>query len=171
MFAACRMLAVHAATAQTQAGDALTNHAAKVGALSAQLRWRDEAGMKQYDAVKDDVNRRILSELDGFISDNFQATSATADQVVAGLDGLLGRSDGDVTHNVAFSANLPSGRFLIIGIELRRGGEAINEDAFSFRAYAESGNKFVLVSKADDLGNSAGVDLRAKVASRTASRW
>jgi hypothetical protein len=57
-------------------------------------------------------------------------------------------------NNIAFSVNLPSGRFLIIGVEVRRGGDAINEDAISFRAYKEEADRFALIADDGNLHRS-----------------
>ncbi len=68
------------------------------------------------------MTQQLLSEIDGFIVDGFQPGAATADQVKAGLDSLLGNKPGEMIHNVCFAATLPAGNFLIAGIDLRRGG-------------------------------------------------
>ncbi len=117
--------------------------------LSEQLRWHNPDEMARYDATKDAVTRKLFSEIDGYISDNFQPGSATAEQVKAGVDALLGRKKGDDLHDIAFLADLPGGHFMIIGIELWRGGPAISDDAMSFRAYKESESKFVPVVTID----------------------
>lgn len=142
---------------------ARANRFAKVKELADQLRWSDEAGLKRYEALKSEVTQQLLGKIDLFISESFQADSATPEQVKAGLDALLGRRGDESEHNVAFAADLAGGRFLIVGVELRRGGTAINDDWFSFRAYTDSGNRFALVATEDDLSGSAGVDLHAEV--------
>jgi hypothetical protein len=57
-------------------------------------------------------------------------------------------------NNLSFLVNLPRGRFLIVGVELWRGGERIAEDAISFRAYKQSGDSYVVVAHAEDLRSS-----------------
>lgn len=154
-FTFCLVLAAQGHIAAAQQAEAQTDHAARIKALSEQLRWHDEAGQSQYEGVKDAVTRSLFSEIDGYISDAFQASSATAEQVRAGVDALLGRKEGDDLHDVAFLADLPGGNFLIVGIELWRGGTAINEDAMSFRAYKKSEGKFVYVASIDALTGAA----------------
>jgi hypothetical protein len=133
---------------------ATVSHAAAVAKLSKQLLWHDEATQKQYLAVRDQVTQQTLHEIDSFISDSYQPATATADAVKAGLDGLLGYKSRDALKNVSFLVNLPGGRFLITGIELRRGGGNFAEDAISFRAYGQSGGKFVLVAHIEDFHSS-----------------
>ena len=161
VLAACQILWLPTANAQAPQQTTPASHADAVARLSKQLRWHSEAESKQYDAVRDQVTQQVLGEIDGFISDNFHPGTATADQVKAGLDGLLGYKLGGVIYNVAFLANLPSGKFLIAGIELWRGGRAIADDAVSIRAYKETGNKFVLAASTDPL--SGVVSLCVKV--------
>jgi hypothetical protein len=48
-----------------------------------------------------------------------------------------------MTESEAFSVSLPTGRFLVVGVEVKRGGGAISENAMSLRAYRETGNQFV----------------------------
>jgi len=64
-----------------------------------------------------------------------------------------------IQSNVAFSASLPHGDFLILGVEVWRGGDAISDDAISFRAYKKTERKFVFVASSDILRRS---DLHAK---------
>jgi hypothetical protein len=70
------------------------------------------------------------------------------------LDGLLGYKSKDAFNNLSFLVNLPRGRFLIVGVELWRGGGAIDEDAISFRAYKQSGDSYVVVAHTEDLRSS-----------------
>jgi hypothetical protein len=159
--ALCQMLSGYGFAAQDQPREVQPDHAAMVRTLSDQLRWHDEAGSKQYDTVKDDLTRRLLDEVDAYIADSFDASSATAAQVKAGLDALLGIKEGGLTNQFAFTANLPSGHFLIVGVELLRGGQAISEDAISFRAYEQAGKSYRLVSSTANLSDSSLVALHA----------
>lgn len=147
------------AVAQTP-GDQ-TSRVGRIGSLSRQLRWHDEASARSYRATRDDVTRRLMSEIDGFISDNFNASSATPQQVGNGLDSVMGYGRGDWRHNVAFSMRFSGSNFLVVGIEVGRGGDAVDEDAISFHAYKENNRRFDLVAATDNLSNSPLVDLRA----------
>jgi hypothetical protein len=153
------------AIAQVQVTNGRTNHVEKVKTLSEQLRWHDEAGQEKYAATKDEVTRQVLNEIDAFVSDSFQPSSATAELVRAGLDALLGHKSGDVIHDLAFSVDLPRGHFLIAGIELSRGGDAIADDAISFRAYKAVGNRLVFAANTDNFSDSSLVDLHAEALS------
>jgi hypothetical protein len=149
------------AIAQVQVSNGRTNHIEKVKTLSAQLRWHDEAGQEKYAATKDEVTRQVLNEIDAFVLDSFQPSSATAELVRAGLGGLLGYRSSDLTHDVAFVVNLPQGHFLIAGIEVSGGGDAIPDDTISFRAYRETGNRFVFVANTDSLSHLVDLQVEA----------
>jgi len=66
--------------------------------------------------------------------------------VARSLDAALGYADGDLRQSVAFFVDLAGDSFLVVGVEISRGGPAIPEDAISFRAYKASENKFALVA-------------------------
>jgi hypothetical protein len=112
--------------------------------------------------VKDQVTQTLLSEIDGYIGESFDPRSATAEQVQKGVDAFLGYREGGLFNNIVFLADLPDGHFLIIGIEIWRGGSVNGEDAISFRAYANSGGKFVHVASVNDLTDSGVASLFAK---------
>jgi hypothetical protein len=126
----------------------------RVRVLAEQLRWRTESGRKRYEAEKTELTHNVLSEIDHYINERFVPGSATVEQVQSGLNHLLGYTKGLGIHNVAFFANLPKGDFLIVGVELWRGGPAINEDYICFRAYADLGGKFVNVANTGNLSQS-----------------
>jgi hypothetical protein len=142
-----------------------TNHVAQIRTLAKQLRWQTESGRKHYEAEKAELTRNVLSEVDQYITETFVPDSVTAEQVQSGLNNLLGYTKGLGIQNVAFLANLPKGDFLIVGIDLWRGGAAINEDYICFRAYADIGGKFVHVAGTENLVASdsflVGVNARA----------
>jgi hypothetical protein len=50
-------------------------------------------------------------------------------QVMATLDKLLNRQGGSTSNSVALTTSLPTGLFLIVGVELERGGRAIGVPA------------------------------------------
>jgi hypothetical protein len=154
VLAACQILWLPTASAQAPRQTTPASRADAVAKLSKQLRWNDEPSHQRYLAARDQVTQQLLGEIDGFISDNFQPSTATAAQVKTGLDSLLGYKAGDVMRDVSFSVGLPRGRFLIAGIELWRGGGNFAEDAVSFRAYRRSGDKFALVAHTEDLHSS-----------------
>jgi hypothetical protein len=124
------------------------NRVEEIRSLSKQLRWHDESDREEYLRTRDEATQRLLGDVDGFVMESFQPDTSTADLMKAGLDALLGYRKGDSMKNEAFSASLPTGRFLIIGVDLRCGGPAIPEDVVSFRAYKESGDRFVPVAHA-----------------------
>jgi len=136
----------HAALAQTQATAPTANHLDRVRQLSSALRWKDAEGHKKYLRTKESTTKRLLNEVDRFIMASFLPSSTTVGQVKAGLDALLGHTKGEGRDSAAFSMKLPAGDFIVIGVELPRGGGTIAEDAISFRAYKENGNKFVRVA-------------------------
>ena len=154
VLAACLILWLPTASAQAPQQTTPASHADAVAKLSKQLRWHGEAEIEKYEQTKDETTKALLGKIDGFISDSFAPSTATADQVKAGLDSLLGYKTGDVMRDVSFSVSLTRGRFLIAGIELWRGGGNFAEDAVSFRAYQRSGDKFALVAHTEDLHSS-----------------
>jgi hypothetical protein len=128
-----------------------TNRGARIRALAEELRWRTEYGRKRYEAEKSELTHNVLSEIDQYITETFVPGSATAEQVQSGLNDLLGYTKGQGIQNIAFPANLPKGDFLIAGIDLWRGGAAINEDYICFRAYADSGGRLVHIASTGNL--------------------
>jgi hypothetical protein len=84
--------------------------------MSKQLRWKD-GDRDQYLRTKDAVTQQIFAEVDGFIADSIKP-DMTANQVTAELDRLLNHQPGSVLRSVALTANLPTGVFLIVGVEL-----------------------------------------------------
>lgn len=161
LFVAGQMLAVSIGMSQQTATNS-NSHAARISTLSQQLRWQRKEEMSQYNAVRDSATQDLLKEIDGYIADSFSSGS-TADQVKAGLDSVLGRKDGDDMYNIVFSTELPTGHFLVVGIELWRGGPAISENAISFRAYQASAGKFIPIASTANLADSALGDLNAKI--------
>lgn len=147
----------------------------QVRALAEQLRWRTESGRKRYEAEKTELTHNVLSEIDQYIKEKFVPGAATAEQVQSGLNDLLGYTKGLGVQNVAFVANLPKGDFLIVGVELWRGGAAINEDYICFRAYADLGGKFVNVANTGNLSQSdsylVGLNARALQPRQIASQF
>jgi hypothetical protein len=127
--------------------------------MSKQLHWKDgpvdgfPLGYDQYLATKDALTNQILAEVDEFVADSIQPNMAM-NQVTAALDKLLNRPRGSTSNSVALTTNLPDGPFLIIGVELERGGAAIDEGAISFRAYQNQNGKFVFIGATNDLHSS-----------------
>jgi hypothetical protein len=142
-----RVLLVLACAFHSVAQPLVSNNRVEViRCLCQQLRWHDKDGQDRYERTRASVTERLLEEVDGFVADNFAPGLTTADSVRQGLDALLGHKPGDEMQDIAFAVDLAAGRFLIAGIELWRGGGALPENAISFRAYRESGGKFVPVA-------------------------
>jgi hypothetical protein len=124
IFGICQILSLNAINAQNPLSTAPTSHIEKVRALSAQLRWHDEAGAIRYDAAKEVLTQRLLTELDGFVADSFEADSLTADQVETRLNAVLGYKRGDGLQNVAFWQTFRAVIFLLsvwsYGVEDKR---------------------------------------------------
>jgi hypothetical protein len=144
-------LAAHATFAQTQGTAAPADRATTVARLLKELRWTGAEGHKAYLQTKDEQTKRVLDEVDGLVAESLSPGTTTAGHVKARLDTLLGHKKGDMEESAAFSVNLPSGRFLVVGVEVRRGGGAISENAMSLRAYRETENQYVPVADADYL--------------------
>jgi len=137
---------INIAGGQAQPTKAVNNRVSAVAAVSKRLQWNDESSRHEYLQMRDATTNELLREVDGFISESFNARSVVADRVKLSLDGLLGHKDGDWRTSIAITTDLPSGRFLVIGIQVPRGGPAIAEDAVSIRAYKAEGDKFVFVA-------------------------
>jgi hypothetical protein len=128
--------------------------------LSRRLHWANARESQDYERNKAVVTQRLLKELDAFVNESFRRDGATAELMMQRLDSALGYKNGDTRHNVAFVAALPTGRFLVAGIEVARGGPAIPEDAVSFQAYRADESRLTLV--ADSGVWEYGTDLYAK---------
>lgn len=136
--------------AQAAGAQISSSRAERVAKLFAQLRWDDEAGYKRYLASRDEVTHALLREVDRFIAESFSSAVSPGD-VKDGLDRLFGYKQGMAINNVAFSADLPGGTFLIVGVEIWRGGRAIAENAMSFRAYRHDSDRLTFVGATEDL--------------------
>jgi hypothetical protein len=156
--AVCQTVFCPAAFTQTQGIAVRAIRMSNVRSLLRELRWNDVEGRTKYLQTKDDTTRDVLREVDGFIGESVSPRTATLDQVKAGLDALLGHSKGEGIDSEAFSANLSGRHFLVIGVEVRRGGSAMSEDAMSFRGYRETENRFVLVANTEytHIGDTSG---------------
>lgn len=137
-----------------------SNRVEVIRGLCKQLRWHDEAGHKEYERTKATVTQRLLEEIDRFVMENFPPGRATADSMGQALDAVLENKSGDTKRTVAFSVDLHGNRFLILGVELWRGGDAIAEDAISFRAFRQNRDSFVPVASTGVW--DAVMDVRAK---------
>jgi hypothetical protein len=147
--AICLLIFGHIARAQSPSPTPTTSRANDVARLLKELRWSTNEGHEAYLEIKDDTTKRLLTAVDGFIVEMFSPRRTTTIQVKAGLDALLNHKKGSMQQSVAFQVNLPTGRFLLIGVEIVRGGGAIPEDAISFRAYREAGEHFQAVADLD----------------------
>jgi hypothetical protein len=145
----CLLVFAHVARAQSPDPTPTTNRTNAVARQLKELRWSTSEGHDAYLQIKDNITKRLLTEVDGFIAETFSPRSTTTVQVKAGLDALLDHKKGSTLESVAFQVNLPTGRFLLIGVEIVRGGGAIPEDAISFRAYREAGEHFQAVADLD----------------------
>jgi hypothetical protein len=156
--AVCQAVSSHAVMAQAQGIAVTPIRLSDVRSLLHELRWNDVEGREKYLQTKDDTTRHLLREVDGVIAESVSPRTTSVDQVKAGLDALLGYKKGDQRGTVAFLVNLSGRHFLVIGVEVRRGGGAISEDAMSFRAYRETENRFVRVADTDytHVGDTSG---------------
>jgi hypothetical protein len=123
-----------------------TARAQHVRVLLGSARWSSREGRRQYLAIKDAITSQVLQEIDGVIVESVSPKSMSLVAIRAVLDGLLDHKRGDLQDSLAFDVTLPNGRFLLIGVEIARGGGAISENAISFRAYRATGDRFVFVS-------------------------
>jgi len=123
-----------------------TARAERMRVLLAGARWSSREGRRQYLTLKDAVTGDVLEELDGAIAESVSPKSMNLVAIRALLDGLLDHKQGDLQDSLAFDVRLPSGRFLLIGVEITRGGGVIPENAISFRAYRDTGDRLVPVS-------------------------
>jgi hypothetical protein len=141
----CAALYSHPALAQTAASRPLADRAAAVGRLLGELRTPDYDGDERYRAIREDYTSRTWGEVDAFVTEAVSPRTS-ADAVKADLDMLLGHKRGDLIRNRVFPVVLATGRFLVTALEMRRTAGAFSDDAFSIRAYRESGNGFTLVA-------------------------
>ncbi len=115
--------------------------------LLEQLRWHDDSSREQYLRARDNATNQVFGRLDGFVSQSLKPNATTAGRVKLSVDAQLGRREGDLGENIAFTPTLASGKFLIVGVDVPRGGPAIAEDAISIRAYRNDKNQFGLLAE------------------------
>lgn len=132
---------------QTQAESTPSNTdvKGKIDQLKSQLRWSDEKSQHEYKANRVQVTDQVWTLIDSFIARNY-AGSIGPDQLKATLDSLLGHKSDGVENTVVFAVDIPSGHFVIAGLEITRGGGAIAENAISFRAYGKVDGRWTLIS-------------------------
>jgi len=158
-------LATSLAAGQSRTGPQVSPRAQSVARIEAQLRWNDERGKEAYVDARSRLTNEILAEVDGFIRESFMPRTASPDVVRRGLDELLNPRRDSFRNNFAATTDLSSGQYLIVGIEIPRGGPAEAEDAISIRAYRNDSGKFVLVTSVSDVTGTVGeipylIDLR-----------
>ena len=123
----------------------------RVDRLLQELLAYDGTGpsLERYIRIKDTNTQQVLSEVDAFIRDTFIVNSSfSSNEVDSGLRKLLHVQTGPLARST-FYANLPSGRFLVVCVEVRRTGGSGPEDAMWFRAYREVGSQYLLAAAAE----------------------
>lgn len=101
----------------------------------------------EFERTKDDVTDQLLTGVDGVVENTFIRSMSVA-SMTAALNALLGHRSGSFRGCSVFQSTLPSGRFIVAGIEVARGGGAFSENAVSLRAYRENGDFLVRVANA-----------------------
>jgi hypothetical protein len=107
--------------------------------LSDSLRIQpSEKSRTRYESVKEQATTDLFTHVDAYISDSFNAGTASPESIKNGLDRLLVARRTDSYNDGAFAkfVDLRAGRFLLSTVELWRGGGAINESAFRLSAYS-----------------------------------
>ncbi|MBV9266008.1 MAG: hypothetical protein JO061_07560 [Acidobacteriaceae bacterium] len=117
----------------------------KIDDLKAQLHWSDENGRQQFSATKLQVTKQIWTLIDSFINQAYDSSDVSLEQLKSTLDSVLGHKSGDLQNTVIFPVSIPIGKFLIVGLEVTRGGRAIPENAISFRAYGQVDRRWRLI--------------------------
>ena len=163
VLAVCLTVLGHSAPsahAQTPSVD----RAARVDRLLKELLSYDGTGPspERYVQIRDNNTQQVLSEVDAFVGEHFIPGSKwSAEEVTAGLQQLLHVRTAPLARSTFF-ANLPSGRFLVTCVEVRRMGGSGPEDAMWFRAYREVGSQYLPAANAEFLlpGNTSQVEPR-----------
>ena len=138
-----------------QSAPKAADHVDAVRSLLLQLHWTDDRTHAVYDSTKETITSRLLKEIDAFVIDSFQPATVSVDQVSAALTRLLTPPTTVAGTDPVFVVTVSgAGRFLIVGIDLPRGGRAIREDSISFRAYRDDGTHFTIVAEANELHSS-----------------
>jgi hypothetical protein len=109
-----------------------------------------------YRVIKDSVTQQVLSEVDIFVTDLLLPGSMPVAQMKSWLDQLLNHAPHSLEAASVFPVTLPSGRYLVIGVDVPRIGPP-PEDALSLRAYKESAGQFRLVADAELVRAEGGV--------------
>src|SRR6185312_868039 len=118
----------------------------QIDQLKSHLRWSDESSHKAYKANRTPVTNQIWTLIDSFIAQTYKSANINPEQLKSALNSLLGHKSGDLEHTVVLPVAIPAGKFVIAGLEVTRGGDAISEDAVSFRAYGKMDGRWTLVS-------------------------
>jgi hypothetical protein len=140
--------AVQAITrAQTAADEPKRQTPSALAEMSRQLRWNDAESHAQYDLIKDKVTDRLLTTVDGFVASG-RLIGANGAAVKEAIDMLLVDFKSPALGNVAFWTELPSGRYLLLGLDVSRLSGATLDDAIAFRAYRESNGRLLYASQA-----------------------
>ncbi len=143
----CALLLGTQCMGQTQPGlTSTTGLKSKIDQLKSQLRWSDESTRKEYRANCAQVTNQIWTLIDNFIAQAYSSGDISPDQLKSVLNSLLGHKSGDLENTVVLPVDIPAGKFVIVGLEVTRGGGAIAEDAISFRAYGKQDGRWTLVS-------------------------
>jgi hypothetical protein len=114
-----------------------TDLKSQIDQLKSRLHWSDESSPKEYKANRAQVTNQIWALIDSFIAQTYNSGSVSPDQMKSALNSILGHKSGDIENTVGLAVDIPVGKFVIAGLEVTRGGEAIAEDAISFRAYGK----------------------------------
>lgn len=152
------------AEAQGQSGPTKvsSNVTRQIDHLKLQLRWSDEKTRQHYAAHKGEITNQIWTLSDSFVAQAYSTGSMTPEQLRSNLDAMLGNKTGDLGMAIVLPVDLPAGKFLIVGLEVGRGGGAVSEDAISFRAYGEVNRRWTLVSHVElESDNNCLVDVHA----------
>ncbi len=114
--------------------------------LKSRLRWSDESSRKEYRANRAQVTNQIWTLIDSFVAQTYNSSNISPEQLKSTLNSLLGHKSGDVENTVVLPVDILAGKFVIVGLEVTRGGGAIAENGMSFRAYGKVYGRWTLLS-------------------------
>ena len=146
---------VSALAAQTAEEVAARNaaRASRVAALTASLRPETKADWQRYESIKQQATEDLFAEVERYLGDSFNARLATSVEIQAGLNTLLSAHKLEGYSEGAFATlvSLPTGSFLLSGLELVEGGVW---SAFRLSAYSTVQGRLLQVAyTGSDLDN------------------
>jgi hypothetical protein len=120
---------------------------AAIQKLLPQLHWDSEQTHAEYNSKRDRITLQVWKSLDRLASLIYSPARRNTHELERAIDRVLGYRVGllaDTMITTGMNVDLPSGEFVILALEIWRGGGALCENAASFRAYRVADGRLAL---------------------------